>query len=216
MVSERTLETIRLVILLFDSIWRSTSIAIDKCAQSIRPKGFGVYFINLLDIFQHCLGTLIATQALVLLKWNNLRHGAIRFLSKKDKATGSCSFTVINKRMLHRNNPIYDLYINRALSGEVKIMEKEPCKETQVKVTKYMINKCWKEIMTRQILWHNNNCHEQEVLLETEAENWSWKGNRTRKLFQKIHIYILFLISIAIIILFLSKIIPHKVSYMNP
>ena len=46
MVSERTLETIRLVILLFDSIWRSTSIAIDKCAQSIRPKGFGIYFIN--------------------------------------------------------------------------------------------------------------------------------------------------------------------------
>ena len=36
--SEGTLEAIRLIIVLFDSIWRRTPIAIDECAQSIHPK----------------------------------------------------------------------------------------------------------------------------------------------------------------------------------
>ena len=36
--SEGTLEGIRLIIVLFDAIWRGTPIAIDECAQSIHPK----------------------------------------------------------------------------------------------------------------------------------------------------------------------------------
>ena len=141
--SEGTLEAIRLIIVLFDSIWRRTPIAIDECAQSIHPKALEFilsFFLKSSDTAQ----VFIATQALVLLKWDNLRRDAIRFF-EKDKDTGCSSFTAINNRTFHRNNQIYDLYMNKTFGGEVKIMEKEPWKATLAKVTQCMINRCWEE-----------------------------------------------------------------------
>ena len=141
--SEGTLEAIRLIIVLFDSIWRNTPIAIDECAQSIHPKALE-FILSFFLKSSNTAQVFIATQALVLLKWDNLRRDAIRFF-EKDKTTGCSSFTVINNRTLHRNNQIYDLYMNRTFGGEVEIMEKEPWKETLAKITKCMINKCWEE-----------------------------------------------------------------------
>lgn len=141
--SEGTLEAIRLIIVLFDSLWRRTPIAIDECAQSIHPKALEFilsFFLKSSDTAQ----ILIASQALVLLKWDNLRRDAIRFF-EKDKATGCSSFTTINNRTLHRNNQIYDLYMNKTFGGEIKITEKEPWKETLDKVTRCMINRAWED-----------------------------------------------------------------------
>ncbi len=141
--SEGTLEAIRLIIVLFDSIWRRTPIAIDECAQSIHPKALEFilsFFLKSSDTAQ----VFIASQALVLLKWNNLRRDAIRFF-EKDKATGCSSFTVINNRSIHRNSQIYELYMNKTFGGEVSIMEKEPWRLTLGKVTQCMINRCWEE-----------------------------------------------------------------------
>lgn len=141
--SEGTLEAIRLIIVLFDSIWRKTPIAIDECAQSIHPKALEFilsFFLKSSDTAQ----IFIATQALVLLKWNNLRRDTLRFF-EKDKTTGYSSFTTINNRTLHRNNQIYDLYMNKTFGGEVNIMEKEPWIKTLAKISKCMINRCWEE-----------------------------------------------------------------------
>lgn len=139
--SEGTLEAIRLIIVLFDSIWRRTPIAIDECAQSIHPKALEFilsFFLKSSDTAQ----VFTATQALVLLKWDNLRRDAIRFF-EKNKATGCSSFTAINNRTLHRNSQIYDIYMNKTFGGEVKIMEKEPWKETLNKITKCMKSRTW-------------------------------------------------------------------------
>ena len=139
--SEGTLEAIRLIIVLFDSLWRRTPIAIDECAQSIHPKALEFilsFFLKSSDTAQ----VFIATQALVLLKWDNLRRDSIRFF-EKDKLTGVSSFSCINNRTLHRNNQIYDLYMNRTFGGEEKILEKEPWKETLAKITKCMNNRVW-------------------------------------------------------------------------
>ena len=139
--SEGTLEAIRLIIVLFDSLWRRTPIAIDECAQSIHPKALEFilsFFLKSSDTAQ----IFIASQALVLLKWDNLRRDAIRFF-EKDKATGCSSFTTINNRTLHRNNQIYDLYMNKTFGGEIKITEKEPWKRTLEKVTRCMRNRVW-------------------------------------------------------------------------
>lgn len=141
--SEGTLEAIRLIIVLFDSLWRRTPIAIDECAQSIHPKALEFilsFFLKSSDTAQ----IFIASQALVILKWDNLRRDAIRFF-EKDKATGCSSFTTINNRTLHRNNQIYDLYMNKTFGGEIKITEKEPWKRTLEKVTRCMRNRVWKE-----------------------------------------------------------------------
>ena len=141
--SEGTLEAIRLIIVLFDSLWRRTPIAIDECAQSIHPKALEFilsFFLKSSDTAQ----IFIASQALVLLKWDNLRRDAIRFF-EKDKATGCSSFTTINNRTLHRNNQIYDLYMNKTFGGEIKITEKEPWKRTLEKVTRCMRNRVWEE-----------------------------------------------------------------------
>lgn len=141
--SEGTLEAIRLIIVLFDSIWRKTPIAIDECAQSIHPKALEFilsFFLKSSDTAQ----IFIATQALVLLKWDNLRRDTLRFF-EKDKTTGYSSFTTINNRTLHRNNQIYDLYMNKTFGGEVNIMEKEPWIKTLAKISKCMINRCWEE-----------------------------------------------------------------------
>lgn len=113
--SEGTLEAIRLIIVLFDSIWRRTPIAIDECAQSIHPKALEFilsFFLKSSDTAQ----VFTATQALVLLKWDNLRRDAIRFF-EKNKATGCSSFTAINNRTLHRNSQIYDIYMNKTFGG---------------------------------------------------------------------------------------------------
>jgi len=141
--SEGTLEAIRLIIVLFDSLWRNTPIAIDECAQSIHPKALEFilsFFLKSADTAQ----VFIASQALILLKWDNLRRDAIRFF-EKDKNTGCSSFTTINNRTLHRNSQIYDLYLNKTFGGEVKIMEKEPWKETLAKITRCMTNRAWEE-----------------------------------------------------------------------
>ena len=141
--SEGTLEAIRLIIVLFDSIWRNTPIAIDECAQSIHPKALEFilsFFLKSADTAQ----VFIASQALILLKWENLRRDAIRFF-EKDKDTGCSSFTTINNRTLHRNSQIYDLYLNKTFGGEVKITEKEPWKETLAKITRCMTNRAWEE-----------------------------------------------------------------------
>lgn len=141
--SEGTLEAIRLIIVLFDSIWRKTPIAIDECAQSIHPKALEFilsFFLKSSDTAQ----VFIASQALVLLKWESLRRDAIRFF-EKDKTTGRSSFTSINNRTLHRNNQIYDLYMNKTFGGEIKIMEKEPWKATLEKVTNCMRMREWVE-----------------------------------------------------------------------
>lgn len=141
--SEGTLEAIRLIIVLFDSIWRNTPIAIDECAQSIHPKA--LEFI--LSFYLKSASTaqvFIASQALILLKWANLRRDAIRFF-EKDKETCCSSFTTINNRTLHRNNQIYELYMNKTFGGDIKIMDKEPWKETLAKITRCMINRKWEE-----------------------------------------------------------------------
>jgi predicted ATPase len=139
--SEGTLEAIRLIIVLFDSIWRNTPIAIDECAQSIHPKALEFilsFFLRSSDTAQ----VFIATQALVLLKWDNLRRDSIRFF-EKNKETSCSSFTTINNRTLHRNNQIYDLYMNKTFGGAVKILEKEPWKETLEKITRCMLKREW-------------------------------------------------------------------------
>ena len=141
--SEGTLEAIRLIIVLFDSLWRKTPIAIDECAQSIHPKALEFilsFFLKSSDTAQ----VFIASQALVLLKWDNLRRDAIRFF-EKDIATGCSTFTTINNRTLHRNNQIYDLYMNKTFGGEVKITEKEPWKKTLEIITRCMRNRVWEE-----------------------------------------------------------------------
>ena len=141
--SEGTLEAIRLIIVLFDCIWRRTPIAIDECAQSIHPKALEFilsFFLKSSDTAQ----VFIASQALVLLKWESLRRDALRFF-EKDKSTGISSFTTINNRTLHRNNQIYDLYMNKTFGGDTDIMEKEPWKATLTKVSKCMVNRVWED-----------------------------------------------------------------------
>lgn len=141
--SEGTLEAIRLIIVLFDSLWRKTPIAIDECAQSIHPKALEFilsFFLKSADTAQ----VFIASQALILLKWDNLRRDSIRFF-EKDKTTGVSSFSCINNRILHRNSQIYDLYMNKTFGGEVKILEKEPWKETLAQITKCMRDRVWEE-----------------------------------------------------------------------
>ena len=145
--SEGTLEAIRLIIVLFDCLWRRTPIAIDECAQSIHPKALEFilsFFLKSSDTAQ----VFIASQALVLLKWESLRRDALRFF-EKDKGTGISSFTTINNRTLHRNNQIYDLYMNKTFGGDTDILEntdileKEPWKATLAKVSKCMKNRTW-------------------------------------------------------------------------
>lgn len=139
--SEGTLEAIRLIIVLFDCIWRRTPIAIDECAQSIHPKALEFilsFFLKSSDTAQ----VFIASQALILLKWGNLRRDALRFF-EKNKNTGCSTFTTINNRTLHRNNQIYDLYMNKTFGGEIDILEKEPWKATLAKVSKCMKNRIW-------------------------------------------------------------------------
>ena len=139
--SEGTLEAIRLIIVLFDSIWRHTPIAIDECAQSIHPKALE-FILSFFLKSSYTAQVFIASQALVLLKWDNLRRDTIRFF-EKDKATGCSSFSSINNRTLHRNSQIYDLYMNKTFGGKVKIMEKEPWKDTLTKITKSMKSRTW-------------------------------------------------------------------------
>lgn len=141
--SEGTLEGIRLIIVLFDTIWRGTPIAIDECAQSIHPKALEFilsFFLKTADTAQ----VFIATQALTLLKWENLRRDAIRFF-EKDKRTGCSSFTTINNRTYHKNNQIWDTFMNKTFCGEIKITEREPWKNTLEKVTRCMVNREWQE-----------------------------------------------------------------------
>lgn len=141
--SEGTLEAIRLIIVLFDSIWRRVPIAIDECAQSIHPKALEFilsFFLKSADTAQ----VFFATQALILLKWDNLRRDSVRFF-EKDKETGCSSFSTINNRTMHRNNQIYDAYLNKTFGGEIKITEKEPWKETLAKITHSMINRVWED-----------------------------------------------------------------------
>lgn len=141
--SEGTLEAIRLIIVLFDCIWRRTPIAIDECAQSIHPKALEFilsFFLKSADMAQ----VFIASQALVLLKWKSLRRDALRFF-EKDTATGCSTFSTINNRTLHRNNQIYELYMNKTFGGDVDIMEKEPWKETLDRVSRCMVKRIWEE-----------------------------------------------------------------------
>lgn len=141
--SEGTLEAIRLIIVLFDCIWRRTPIAIDECAQSIHPKALEFilsFFLKSSDTAQ----VFIASQALILLKWSNLRRDTLRFF-EKDNATGCSTFTTINNRTLHRNNQIYELYMNKTFGGDIDIMEKEPWRETLTKISKCMKKRVWDE-----------------------------------------------------------------------
>lgn len=141
--SEGTLEAIRLIIVLFDSIWRGTPIAIDECAQSIHPKALEFilsFFLKSADTAQ----VFMASQALTLLKWENLRRDAIRFF-EKDKSTGCSSFTTINNKTYHKNNQICDAFMNKTFCGEIKIIEREPWKNTLEKVTRCMVNREWQE-----------------------------------------------------------------------
>ena len=141
--SEGTLEAIRLIIVLFDSIWRGTPIAIDECAQSIHPKALEFilsFFLKSADTAQ----VFMASQALTLLKWDNLRRDAIRFF-EKNKNTGCSSFTTINNKSYHKNNQIFDTYMNKTFNGKTQITEHEPWKTTLEKVTRCMINREWQE-----------------------------------------------------------------------
>lgn len=142
--SEGTLDAIRLVIVLFDCIWRRTPIAIDECAQSIHPKALEYifsFFLKSADTAQ----VLFASQAMMLLKWNNLRRDTLRFF-KKDKSTGNSSFTTINNRTLHRNNQIYDLYMSRTFDGdELDIKENLVNDEILNKVSVCMKNREWND-----------------------------------------------------------------------
>lgn len=141
--SEGTLEAIRLIIVLFDSIWRGTPIAIDECAQSIHPKALEFilsFFLKSADTAQ----VFMASQALTLLKWENLRRDAIRFF-EKDKSTGCSSFTTINNKTYNKNNQICDAFMNKTFCGEIKIIEREPWKNTLEKVTRCMVNREWQE-----------------------------------------------------------------------
>ena len=141
--SEGTLEAIRLIIVLFDSIWRGTPIAIDECAQSIHPKALEFilsFFLKSADTAQ----VFMASQALTLLKWDNLRRDAIRFF-EKNKNTGCSSFTTINNKTYHKNNQIFDAYMNKTFNGKTQITEHEPWKTTLEKVTRCMINREWQE-----------------------------------------------------------------------
>lgn len=141
--SEGTLEAIRLIIVLFDCIWRRTPIAIDECAQSIHPKALE-FILSFFLKSSVTAQVFIASQALVLLKWESLRRDALRFF-EKDKSTGISSFTTINNRTLHRNNQIYDLYMNKTFGGNTEILEKEPWKATLTKVSKCMVNRVWED-----------------------------------------------------------------------
>lgn len=86
----------------------------------------------------------MASQALTLLKWDNLRRDAIRFF-EKNKSTGCSSFTTINNKTYHKNNQIFDTYMNKTFNGKIQITEHEPWKTTLEKVTRCMINREWQE-----------------------------------------------------------------------
>ena len=139
--SEGTLEAIRLIIVLFDSIWRGTPIAIDEFAQSIHPKALEFilsFFLKSTNSGQ----VFIATQALILLKWSSLRRDSIRFF-EKDKRTGCSSYTTVNNRTFHRNNDIYDAYMNKTFGGDIGITETEPWKATLDKIARCMKEREW-------------------------------------------------------------------------
>lgn len=139
--SEGTLEAIRLIIVLFDSIWRGIPIAIDEFAQSIHPKALEFILAFFLKS-TNCGQVFIATQALILLKWSSLRRDSIRFF-EKDKRTGCSSYTIVNNRTFHRNNDIYDAYMNKTFGGDIGITETEPWKETLDKIAKCMKEREW-------------------------------------------------------------------------
>ena len=126
---------------MFDSIWRGTPIAIDEFAQSIHPKALEFilsFFLKSTNSGQ----VFIATQALILLKWSSLRRDSIRFF-EKDKRTGCSSYTTINNRTFHRNNDIYDAYMNKTFGGDIGITETEPWKATLDKIAKCMQAREW-------------------------------------------------------------------------
>ena len=136
--SEGTLEAIRLIILLFDCIWRKTPIAIDECAQSIHPKALEFilsFFLKSADTAQ----VFIASQALLLLKWNDLRRDSIRFF-KKDHETGCSSFSTINNRVQHKNTQIYDTYMNWTFNGD-KNKKSDSWSDTLNRISKCMIDR---------------------------------------------------------------------------
>lgn len=139
--SEGTIDAIRFIILLFDTLWRGVPIAIDECAQNIHPKTLEYilsFFLKSSDTAQ----VFFATQALYLLKWEDLRRDSIRFVDK-DKATGCSSVESISGKKQHKNTQIYDLYMNKTFGGETYIMDKTPWKEHLVKLSACMRAKEW-------------------------------------------------------------------------
>ncbi len=144
--SEGTTEAIRLIIVLFDAIWRGIPIAIDECAQSIHPKTLEFiisFFLKSSDTAQ----VFMATQALYLLKWDDLRRDTIRFFSK-NKETGCSLYNVINSKIEHKNTQIYDKYMDSTFGGEKYIMDKKPWSEDLVRLSECMKRK----------EWHSKNC----------------------------------------------------------
>lgn len=136
--SEGTLEAIRLIILLFDCIWRRTPIAIDECAQSIHPKALE-YILSFFLKSTESAQLFIASQALLLLKWEDLRRDSIRFF-EKDLETGGSSISIINNRLQHRNTQIYDIYMNRTF-GDNKNNKCDSWTESLNRISKCMIEK---------------------------------------------------------------------------
>lgn len=139
--SEGTIDAIRFIILLFDTLWRGVPIAIDECAQNIHPKTLEYilsFFLKSSDTAQ----VFFATQALYLLKWEDLRRDSIRVVDK-DKTTGCSSVESISGKKQHKNTQIYDLYMNKTFGGETYIMDKTPWKEHLVKLSACMRAKEW-------------------------------------------------------------------------
>ena len=80
--SEGTLEAIRLIIVLFDSLWRRTPIAIDECAQSIHPKALEFilsFFLKSSDTAQ----IFIASNQIYDLYMNKTFGGEIKIIEKE-------------------------------------------------------------------------------------------------------------------------------------
>lgn len=141
--SQGTIDAIRFIILLFDTLWRGIPIAIDECAQNIHPKTLEYilsFFLKSSDKAQ----VFFATQALYLLKWEDLRRDSIRFIDK-DKQTGASSVESISGKKQHKNTQIYDLYMNKTFGGEAYIMDKTPWKEHLVKLSSCMRAKEWRD-----------------------------------------------------------------------
>ena len=115
MESEGTLNMIRLIIILFDAIWRNVPIAIDECAVGIHQEAFS-HIIQFFLTSSKEAQVFLATQALPILNMNGYRRDTARFFDK-DSETGISSCRTIDLKRYHKNLNILNSYLDNSFGG---------------------------------------------------------------------------------------------------